>query len=66
MNIGDEIMIRGKIVNLDTNPHGEAIKVEIKGFQMEEKDTGWYKGKKQTKVGFWIHRLDQPEVIVKK
>ncbi len=65
MKIGDEILIKAKIVDFDSNPHGAAIKVEIVGFDPKSIDKGWSGGKKKEKVEFWIHRLDQPETIVK-
>ena len=60
MEIGDEIVIRGKIIDFDANPHGSAIKIEVRGFI--DKDINQPLEKP---VRFWIHRLDQPEVIVK-
>ena len=51
MKIGDEITIKAKIVDFDANPHGSAIQVEIAGYNS---------------LRFWIHRLDQPDVIVEK
>jgi hypothetical protein len=32
MDVGEEITIRAKIVDFDSNPHGTSVKVEIKGF----------------------------------
>jgi hypothetical protein len=55
MKIGDEVLIRGKIVDLDSNPQGSAIRVEIVGCKPEEKDFA---------VTFWIHRLDQPSTVI--
>lgn len=60
MEIGDEIMIKCKIVDFDANPHGAAIKVEVAGFVDRETENKPF----EDKVVFWIHRLDQPRVIV--
>ena len=52
MEIGDEILIRAKVIDFDSNPHGCSVKVSIEGkttFPMKEE--------------FWIHRLDIPHVI---
>ena len=59
-----KIIIRAKVVSCDANPHGAAIKVEVNGFDPVQKNLGWSKGKKITKIHFWIHRLDQPETVV--
>lgn len=62
MKIGDEILIRAKMVDQDSNPRGSAIKVEVMGFvdhSQENEPFGEI-------VKFWIHRLDQPNVIVEK
>lgn len=61
MEIGDEILVKVKVVDFDSNPHGSAVKVEIKGF-MDREDIAKLKPfDKLTRV--WIHRLDQSEVI---
>jgi hypothetical protein len=60
VKIGDEILIRAKVVDFDANPYGAAIKVEINGFlDPNERDAHV----RPLKV--WIHRLDQPKVILK-
>lgn len=60
MKIGDEITIKVKVVDFDANPHGAAVKVEVKGFlDSEEAITIRPFGKT---VRFWIHRLDQLDV----
>ncbi len=61
MKIGDEIVIRGKIVDFDANPHGSAIKIEVEGFIDRNTNIKPF----EDNVRFWIHRLDQPKVIVK-
>jgi len=61
MEIGDEILIKAKVVNFDSNPHGVAVEVEIKGFL----DSTYHQPHKSP-VRIWIHRLDQPAVIAKK
>lgn len=65
MDIGDEILIRAKIVDFDSNPHGAAVKVEVNGFDPKSIDKGLSGGQKKESVEFWIHRLDQPATIVK-
>lgn len=62
MEIGDEITIKGKVVDFDSNPHSSAIKVEVTGFL----DTDGAHNLKPfvTPVRFWIHRLDQQDIIV--
>jgi len=64
MDIGDEVLIRAKIVDFDSNPHGAAIKVEVNGFGPKSVEKGWSGGEKKESVEFWIHRLNQPQVIV--
>ncbi len=54
MKIGDEILIKARVVDFDSNPHGSAVKIEIKGHL----DTIT-----SPPVRLWIHRLDQPGVI---
>jgi len=61
MNIGDEILIKAKIVDFDANPYGAAVKVEIIGFMDRSEEIGPF-GKT---VKIWIHRIDQPKVIQK-
>ena len=63
MEIGDEILIKAKVVDFDSNPHGSAIKVEIKGFMDRENIANLKPFDEPVRV--WIHRLNQPEVIVK-
>lgn len=54
MKIGDEILLRAKIVDFDSNPHGAAIRVEI----------AVHEGTMDTPcLRFWIHRLEQPDVL---
>lgn len=63
MEIGDEILIRVKVVNFDSNPHGSAIEVAVPGY-MDLIERGNLS--EDTKlIKFWIHRVDQPKVIVK-
>ena len=64
MKIGDEILIRVKVVDFDSNPHGSAVKVEVPVYVDEEERLRINQEPK--KVKFWIHRLDQPKVIVEK
>ncbi len=72
MKIGDEIIIKGKIVDFDSNPHGSAVKVELSAFidkktlqeMIRQQNQSFCPG--DTKLKFWIHRLDQPDVIIKK
>ena len=62
MKTGDEITIKVKVVDFDANPHRAAVRVEAKGFlDSEEVITIRPFGKT---VRFWIHRLNQPDVIV--
>ena len=63
MEIGDEIIIRGKLVDFDANPHGAAINVEVKGF-IDSLELSKLKPYGEN-IRFWIHRLDQPKVILK-
>lgn len=63
MKIGDEIIIRGKIIDFDANPHGSAIKIEVKGF-IDSSEILTLKPYGEN-IRFWIHRLDQPKVIFK-
>lgn len=60
MNIGDNVLIRARVVDFDGNPHGAAVKVEITGFVDRSEEIGPF-GKT---VRIWIHRSDQPKVIV--
>jgi hypothetical protein len=63
-NIGDEVLIKAKIVDLDSNPiRPSAIIVELLGSSITEKDLGWKGAIHQTAVRFAIHSLDQPEVV---
>lgn len=62
MKIGDEILIKAKVVDLDSNLHGVAVKVEVQGFV--DRETMIIPFDKS--VEFWIHRLNQAEVIVPK
>jgi hypothetical protein len=63
-NIGDEVLIKAKIVDLDSNPiRPSAIIVELLGSSLEEKDLGWKGAVHQTAVRFAIHSMDQPEVV---
>ncbi|KKS95967.1 hypothetical protein A3B05_03150 [Candidatus Giovannonibacteria bacterium RIFCSPLOWO2_01_FULL_43_160] len=64
MEIGDEIVIKCKVVDFDANPHGAAIKVELKGF-IDHATLSTLRAYGKS-VRFWIHRLDQPEVVVSK
>lgn len=59
MEIGSEILIRAKVINLDSNPHGSSIKVEVKGFGPLHSSVA-----PNDKEQFWIHRVDIPEVVV--
>ena len=62
MKIGDEILIKVKVVDFDTNPHGSAVKLEVPAWiSAEDRSKMAVEGKP---VRFWIHRLDQPKVIV--
>lgn len=54
MEIGDEILIRAKVIDFDSNPHGPAVKVRI---ESKERNIN------PMKEEFWIHRLDIPHVI---
>lgn len=72
MDIGDTIIIKGTIVDFDSNPHGAAIKIKVLGYvDQDEKarlqnDEGKWKGsKREYHVSFWVHRLDQQEVLVR-
>jgi len=62
MEIGDEILIRAKVVDFDTNPHGAAVKVEVMGFIDRSVENQPF----QEPLRFWIHRLSEQQVIVKK
>lgn len=63
MNIGDEILVKVKVIDFDSNPHGSAIKVEVTGF-IDREEERTLKAFNSDRVRFWIHRLDQPNVIV--
>ena len=63
MKIGDEIAIKVRVIDFDSNPHGAAVKVEAKGFIDEEDVTRIRPFDKSVK--FWIHRLNQADAIVK-
>lgn len=62
MEIGDEIIIKAEVVDFDANPHGAAIKIKVQGFIDDKAENQPY-GKE---VRLWIHRLQQPDVIVEK
>ncbi len=71
MKIGDEVKLRGVIVDIDSNPHGSAIKVRIAGFmdqdeirRLSAKGSRMMEGRQVTFVDVWIHRLDQPQVLI--
>ena len=70
MEIGEEITIKVRIVDFDSNPRGSAIKVEIPAFVDKDErlklQSDRYASTPNKKLRVWIHRLDQPEVIVKK
>jgi hypothetical protein len=59
MKIGDRVLIKGVIVDFDTNPHGAAVKVEL---DLENsKHTGGLMGV----TSFWVHRLEQSAMQLK-
>lgn len=62
MDIGDEITIKAKVVDFDSNPHGSSVKVEVTGFM----DNGDIQNLKPFKdpLRLWIHRQDIPNVII--
>lgn len=62
MEIGDEILIRAKVVDFDANLHGAAIKVEVMGFIDRSVENQPFK----EPLRFWIHRLEKSKVIVEK
>lgn len=62
MNVGDEITIRAKIVDFDSNPHGASVKVEIKGFV--DNDHVECLRPFEDYVKFWIHRSGIKNVII--
>ena len=62
MEIGDEILIRAKVIDFDANSHGSAMKVEVMGFIDHSVENQPFK----EPVKFWIHRLSEQQVIVKK
>lgn len=64
MKIGDEVLIRGKIVDLDNNIQGSAIRVEVLGSNAEVEVLGWQGSERKTMLRFWIHRLDQPSTVI--
>lgn len=57
MKIGDEVFIRAKVVNVDSNPHGSSVQVTVKGFI--DRDVQPF----GEEVRFWIHRIDKEKVI---
>lgn len=59
MEIGDEILIKVKVIDMDSNPHGPSIKVEVKGFGPLHSSVA-----PNDKEQFWIHRADTEEVIM--
>lgn len=61
MKIGDEILLRAKVVGFDGNPYGVAIKVEINGF-LDPNERDAHDGP----LKVWIHRLDQQKIIISK
>ncbi len=72
MEIGDEIKLKGTVVNFDSNPQGSAIKVKILGFldqeeknRLQSREEKWEGGKRVDFIEFWIHRLDQPQTLIK-
>lgn len=69
MEIGDEIFVKAKVVDFDSNPHGSAIKAEVLGSVDADELNRLLYGHgdtetKKNKLFFWIHRLDQPKVVV--
>lgn len=63
MKIGDEIIIKGKIIDFDANPYGAAVKIEVKGY-IDHAEISILKPYGED-IRFWIHRLDQPKIIFK-
>ncbi|KAF0145083.1 MAG: hypothetical protein FD156_1194 [Nitrospirae bacterium] len=61
MKIGDEILLRAKVVDFDSNPHGAAVRVQVIGYDPEICVDSFIHN-----IRFWVHRLDQPAVIVAK
>jgi len=70
MDIGDEILIRAKIVDFDANPHGASVKVSVQGFmdkatlnELNSRNPCIPTGDRP--LFFWIHRVDKERVIVR-
>ncbi|MBU0648585.1 hypothetical protein KJ969_00540 [Patescibacteria group bacterium] len=63
MKIGQEVLIKARVVDFDGNLHGASVKVEVSGFidhstvirPLEDKT-----------IKFWVHRIDKAEVILEK
>ncbi len=71
MKIGDQIKLRGEIVDIDSNPHGSAIKVRIAGLvdsdemrRLSTKGHRMMEGRQITFIDVWIHRLDQLQTLI--
>lgn len=69
MEIGDEILVKAKVVDLDSNPAGAAIKVEVLGSVDADELNRLLYGHgdtevKKNKLFFWIHWQDQPKAII--
>lgn len=61
MDIGDEILLKVKIIDFDINPHGSAVKVEITGYMDREEGRSLKSYDKPLRFG--IHRFE-PNTIV--
>lgn len=59
INIGDTILIKAKVINFDSNPHGSSIKVAIEASPDVKVNPHRKDG-----LELWIHRVEIPEVIV--
>lgn len=63
MNIGDEVNIRAKVVNVEVRPDGEAVQVEVQDFLSCE-GVGRQKPFDRP-VRLWIQPTDRPDLAAK-
>lgn len=62
MKVGDDIIIRAKVVDIDNDHNGSSVKVEIKGFMNSEDVVCLLPF--EDPIRFWINRMDMDDVVV--
>ncbi len=57
MDIGDAVLVKGRIVDFDSNPHGSSVKVEL---DLEDSE---HKNALAEITTFWVHRLESSAIL---